>query len=131
MPEHFHALWIGIDDRMCQLKASKFFRKQLNTVFEKIGYRLQHQAHDRVLRDDERMETAFESLVEYIARNPERAGLVPQDGFRGYKYTGCLVPGNPELTLWQEDFWQRFSRTMSFIRAHELFRPKNEDFNVG
>ena len=131
MPEHFHALWIGIDDRMCQLKASKFFRKQLNTVFEKIGYRLQHQAHDRVLRDDERMETAFESLVEYIARNPERAGLVPQDGFRGYKYTGCLVPGNPELTLWQEDFWQRFSRTMSFIRAHGLFRPKNEDFNVG
>ncbi|WP_372726283.1 hypothetical protein [Novipirellula sp.] len=82
-----------------------------------------------MLRDDERKETAFADLVNYIARNPERAGLVPADGFRDYSYTGCLVPGYPELTLWQDDFWPRFWRTYSFLRTKGLFRDKDEGLN--
>jgi putative transposase len=127
MPDHLHTVWIGISEYSDQLKAVKYFRKQVNSAIGKLGFQFQHQPHDRVLRDDERKESAFADLVNYIARNPERAGLVPVDGFRDYKYTGCLVPGYPELTLWQEDFWPRFWRTYSFLRGNGLFRPMNED----
>ena len=57
----------------------------------KLGFDLQHQPHDHVLREDERQETEFENVVEYIARNPERKGLVPIDGFRDYKYTALFL----------------------------------------
>ncbi len=129
MPDHLHAVWIGIDEKSSQLKAVRYFRKHVNSAFSKLGIRFQHQPHDRVLRDDERKETAFADLVNYIARNPERAGLVPADGFRDYSYTGCLVPGYPELTLWQDDFWPRFWRTYSFLRTKGLFRDKDEGLN--
>jgi REP element-mobilizing transposase RayT len=127
MPDHIHMVWIGIDDRTDQLKASKYFRRQLGDPLTKLGFELQHQPFDHVLRDDEKMETVFGNFVEYIARNPERKGLVPADGFRDYKYTGCLIPGYPELNLWQADFWTRFWRTYSFLRKHGLFRPFDED----
>jgi len=126
MPDHIHMLWIGIDDRTDQLKASKYFRKQLGIPLSKLETEFQHQPYDHVLRDDERQEAAFQNLVEYIARNPERKGLVPVVGFRDYKYTGCLIPGYPELELWQEDFWPRFWRTYSFLRIKGLFRPSEE-----
>lgn len=104
MPDHLHMIWIGIDDRTDQLKASKFFRKQLGIPLSKLGFTLRHQPYDHVMRDDERQEAAFQQIVEYIARNPERKGLVPANGFRDYKYTGCLIPGYLELVIWQDDF---------------------------
>ena len=123
MPDHLHLLWIGIDDRSDQLCAMKFFRKQLAIPLKALGYELQHQAYDHVLQDDERLEDSVKNLVEYIARNPERKQLVPVDGFRDYKFTGCLIPGYPELTPWQPDYWPRFWRTYSFLRKQGLFRP--------
>jgi hypothetical protein len=63
---------------------------------EKLNSHFQVEAFDHVLQDDERQETAFEAVAEYIARNPERRGLVPTDGFAQYKFTGCLVPGYPD-----------------------------------
>ena len=80
-----------------------------------------------LLTHAERQEAGFENAVEYIARNPERKGLVPVDGFRDYKYTGCLIPGYPELELWQDDFWPRFWRTYSFLRRNGLFRSSDEE----
>jgi len=130
MPDHIHLVWVGIDDQTDQRKASKYFRRQLAEPLKKLGFELQHQGYDHVLDDEERLEAAFTELVEYIARNPERKGLVPTDGFRDYKYTGCLIPGYPELTLWQPDFWPRFWRTYSFMRQHGLFRPSEEDLNT-
>ena len=126
MPDHIHLIWVGIDDRTDQLKASKYFRKQVGITLSKLGFGLQHQAFDHVLRDNERQESAFESTVEYIARNPERSGLVPSDGFRNYKFTSSLVPGYPELDLWQNDFWPRFWRTYSFLVKNGLFRSSDE-----
>jgi REP element-mobilizing transposase RayT len=126
MPDHIHMMWIGIDDRTDQLKASKYFRKQLGIPLSKLRFEFQHQSYDHVLRDDERQEAAFQNIVEYIARNPERKGLVPANGFREYKYTGCLIPGYPELEMWQADFWPRFWRTYSFLRTSGLFRPSDE-----
>jgi len=99
MPDHLHLLWVGILDGSDQRNAVKFFRAQLNPILEKLGSRFQQQPYDHVLREDQRQRSAFENVVEYIARNPERAGLTPLDKFREYEYTGCLVPGYPDSIL--------------------------------
>ena len=118
MPDHFHMLWMGMTEASDQRPAMRFFRKRLNDVLWRIGYALQSQPYDRVLRDDERQQAAFESLVEYIARNPERKELIGVDCFRDYAYTECLVPGYPELSFKQDDFWPRFWRIESYLRSN-------------
>jgi putative transposase len=118
MPDHLHLLWIGVLDGADQRNAVKYFRKQLNPILAKLQARLQKQPYDHVLREEERARDAFEAVVEYIARNPERAGLVSPDGYQGYPYTGCLVPGYPELKPWQPDYWQRFWRIYEYVRRH-------------
>src|SRR5262245_1979389 len=126
MPDHLHLLWVGIDARSDQLLAARFFRKQMNLVLAKLGCRFQEEAYDHVLKEEERERTAFEDVVEYIARNPERAGLVKPDVFREYRYTDCLLPGYPELHLWQTDFWERFWRTYAYL-AKTRSVPQTEE----
>lgn len=126
MPDHMHLLWIGIDDHSDQLNAMKYFRKHLATPLSLFGCKLQHQPYDSVLRDDERRESAVENLVDYIAKNPERKNLVPIDCFQSYKFTGTLIPGYPELALWEVEFWPRFWRTYSFLQKKGLFRPYSD-----
>ncbi len=126
MPDHMHLLWIGIDDKSDQVNAMKHFRKHLQAVLNKLDCRLHYQPYDHVLSDEERLETGFVNVVDYIARNPERKGLVPVDGYRDYKFTGCLVPGYPDLMLWQPDYWDRFWRSYSFLRQRGLFRAYDE-----
>jgi hypothetical protein len=121
MPDHFHLLWAGILASCDQRSAARFFRQQMNVPLARMGVELQKQPFDHVLRDEERDRSAFETVAEYIARNPERAGLVPQDGYREYKYTGCLVPGYPDLSPWQADYWERFWRLYSRLCASGLF----------
>ncbi|MBS0205970.1 MAG: hypothetical protein JSS49_24020 [Planctomycetes bacterium] len=118
MPDHMHLLWLGILDSANQLRAMKYFRRQLNPVLEKLNARLQDQPYDHVLRDDERKPAALHAVVEYIARNPERKQLVAYDAFREYAYTGCLVPGYPELKPFQPDFWDLFDRICSKLRQN-------------
>jgi putative transposase len=122
MPDHLHLLWIGIFDGSDQRNAVKFFRSQLKSILAKLGVRFQKQPYDHVLRDEERRESAFENVAEYIARNPERAGLVPTDGFRQYKYSNCLIPGYPDLNPWQPDYWTLFWRIYAKLREQGLVR---------
>lgn len=122
MPDHLHLLWIGIFDGSDQRNATKFFRAQLNPILEKLGSRFQLQPYDHVLRKEDCERSAFEQVVEYIARNPERAGLVRPDGFREYKFTGCLVPGYPDLSPWRDRFWDLFWRIHTRFRADGLIR---------
>jgi putative transposase len=91
-------LWLGLCDGSDQRNAMKYFRNRLNPVLEKLGAALQKQPFDHVLRPDERQPEAFAAVVEYIARNAERAQLVGPDRFREYQYTNCLLPGFPEVT---------------------------------
>lgn len=126
MPDHMHLLWVGIDARNDQLLASRFLRKQMNLVLGKLGYSFQAEGYDHVLAEQERERTAFEDVVEYIARNPERAGLVRQDGFRDYPYTDCLLPGYPELHLWQADYWERYWRTYAYLAKNRSVLPMDD-----
>src|SRR5262249_41659544 len=117
-PDHLHLLWIGVLDGADQRNAVKYFRKQLNPILEKLSVRFQKQPYDRVLREEERAKDAFETVVGYIAGNPERAGLVGPGGYEESPYPDCLVPGYPELRLWQHDFWDRFWRIHAYLREH-------------
>ena len=76
-------VWMGLLDESDQLLAMKHFRKATNETLRRIGYELQDQAYDHILRSDERQDEAFHDVCEYVARNPERAGLVPVDGYSG------------------------------------------------
>ena len=96
----------------------KHLRKRVNESLGKIGFELQDQPYDHVLTEDERQEEAFTRICEYIARNPERAGLVGVDEFAKYGYSGCLVPGYPELKPFEPDFWMRFDRAVSYLRKN-------------
>lgn len=127
MPDHMHLLWLGIVDSADQRRAMKFLRGQLKPVLKKLNVRLQDQPYDHVLRDDERQLAALQTIVEYIARNPERKELVPVDGFRNYAYTGCLIPGYPDLKPFQPDYWDLFDRLISRLRRQGLMQSKSSD----
>jgi hypothetical protein len=120
MPDHIHLLWIGILSGSDQRNAMKYFRRHLNSVLQKLNFELQRQPYDHVLRETERKETQFRNLVEYIARNPERANLVEPGQYSNYPYTDCLVPGYPELKLFEPDYWERFWRIYEFLHINGL-----------
>jgi hypothetical protein len=120
MPDHIHLLWLGIADSCDQRSAARYFRQQLTIPLRKLGCELQSQPYDHVLRDEERQETAFATIADYIARNPERAGLVPVDRYQEYPFTSCLVPGYPDLLPWQSNYWDRFWRLYSRLCNHGL-----------
>jgi hypothetical protein len=126
MPDHFHLLWVGILDRSDQRAAMRYFRKQIHPALKKLDVELQQQPYDHVLKEDERDPQVFENVVEYISRNPERAGLVSMEGYRNYPYTGCLLPGYPELSLWQQDFWERLRRIYGYLRKQGMFAAEPE-----
>ncbi len=127
MPDHIHMLWVGILDDCDQRKAIRYFRRQLNPVLEKLGAKLQRQPYDHVLREEEREHAAFEDVAEYIARNPERQGLEAPDGYARYPYTGCLVPGYPELKPFDEGYWDRFWRIYSHLLQNGLHVAAQEE----
>lgn len=120
MPDHMHLVWMGILDSSNQKLAMKHLRKRVNECLGKIGFELQGQPYDHVLTEDERQEESFTATCEYIARNPERAGLVGVDEFAKYGNSGCLVPGYPELKPFEPDFWMRFERVVSYLRKNGL-----------
>jgi putative transposase len=127
MPDHIHLLWIGIMDSSDQRNGARYFRKHLNVTLEQFGCRFQQQPYDHVLREEERDRSAFENVVEYIARNPERKHLVSPDSFQEYPYTGCLIPGYPELVLWHKGYWDRFWRTYDYLQHSGLVRSFDEN----
>ncbi|MFG0254883.1 MAG: hypothetical protein ACF787_07270, partial [Rhodopirellula sp. JB053] len=67
----------------------------------------------------------FAEVCDYIARNPERAGLVADDDYASYPYSGCLVPGYPELEPFAGDYWTRYWRTYSYLAKNGLVRLKD------
>jgi putative transposase len=106
MPDHVHVIWMGVSEESDQRNASTFLRHQLEARL--TGFRWQRQPHDHVLRDDERKRGAFAATCHYIAENPVRAGIVTAAD--EWAFTGCVVPGYPDLHPLTADFWTKFWR---------------------
>jgi len=106
MPDHAHVIWMGTSSESDQRNASVFLRKHLEPKL--APRRWQRQPHDHVLRDEERKRGAFAATCHYIAENPVRAGLVKDAA--AWNYTGCVVPGYPDLHPLKDDFWEKFWR---------------------
>lgn len=126
MPDHLHMIWMGLFDWSDQRLAMKHFAKSCNDSIRRIGFELQDQAYDHVLKDEERQETEFHNVCEYIARNPERAQLTRIDGYAEYGFSGCIVPGYPQLRPFEADFWDEFARVISYLKREGLFRSFKE-----
>lgn len=105
MPDHLHLIWMGMRHETDQLNAMKFLRFQLEPALG--GSReWQHQPHDHVLREKERMRNAFASFCFYTLSNPIRAELVKRQ--EEWPYLGAIVPGYPTLRPLQEGYWEKF-----------------------
>ena len=129
MPDHMHLLWCGLAEGADQRVAMKHLRKDVNAWLSRIGFEFQLQPYDHVLRDEEMERDALETVIEYIARNPERAGIVSVDQFAAYPFTGCLIPGYPLMRLFESNSWERLWRTLAFLRRTECFHipdPRRE-----
>ena len=122
MPDHIHMVWMGLDQGSDQLNAMKHFRTRCNDSLKRVNFQIQDQAYDHVFQNQERLDVEFQNTCEYIARNPERAGLVEIDAYASYSFSGCLVPGYPELRPFEPDYWSQFDKIVSFLRKEGLIR---------
>src|SRR5438445_2323714 len=88
-----------------QLNAMKFLRTYLEPALGE-GREWQHQPHDHVLREEERMRNAFASFCFYTLANPVRAELVNTE--KAWPYVGTIVPGYPNLYPFDNGYWELF-----------------------
>jgi hypothetical protein len=112
MPDHIHFVWMGLDRQSDQRKAVKFLREHLSAAFHR--QRFQHQAHDHVLREEERKRNAFAKVCYYVLANPGRAGLVAEK--ETWPFCGAIIPGYPALHPLEEDFWPLFWKLYHSMR---------------
>jgi putative transposase len=112
MPDHLHLVWIGVHPNSDQKQATRFLRKHMTPLFH--AAKLQRQPHDHVLREEDREHNAFQSTCYYIQENPVRKELVTT--WTDYPYTGCMIPGYPELDIRASDYWVRFWRAYEYVR---------------
>lgn len=122
MPDHIHMLWCGLAESTDQRVAMKRLRLNANDCLKRIDHRFQRQPYDHVLREKELEKEAIEGVCDYIARNPERKGLVLNDEYASYSYTSCLLPGFPQIRLFEPTSWDTVWRTISFLKRTQCFR---------
>lgn len=78
MPDHIHLVWMGLRLESDQKNAMKFLREHLGLVLRPHSF--QHQAHDHVMREQQRKRNAFweNLLLRDGQRVPGRAGEASQ-----------------------------------------------------
>jgi hypothetical protein len=124
MPDHIPLVWMGLRGDSDQRQGVKFLREHLGPALR--PHRFQHQAHDHVLREEERKRNAFAKVCFYIWANPVRAGLMAESGV--WAYSGAVVPGYPALHPFEEKFWPLFWKLYFAMRepdAGNIKRPPN------
>lgn len=104
MPDHLHHIWIGLGSESYQRRAIAFLRTYLEPTLESAKF--QHQAHDHVLREEERTREVFATVSGYIVENPVRAELVPTP--EEWPYLGCVIPRYPKMDPREQKFWPLF-----------------------
>ena len=115
MPDHIHLVWMGLCADTDQKNGMAFFRTHLEP--ELGGRKFQHQPHDHVLQEEERKQDQFANACGYILMNPVKDGLVTKPG--EWKFSGCLLPGYPNLNFSDADFWPLFWRLYWKLRGGE------------
>lgn len=122
MPSHLHLIWMGLRRDTDQLNAMSFLRTHLEPAL--APYRFQHQAHDHVLKQEERRRNAFSAVCWYILENPVEAELVKTS--KEWPYCGAIVPGYPTFHPLRDSFWTKFWRIYHATRqadAGNISRP--------
>ena len=122
MPDHIHLIWMGLRLDSDQINGMAFLRTYLEP--ELAPAQFQPQAHDEVLREEQRKRNASAKVCFYIAANPVRANLMEE--VEAWQFTGCVVPGYPKMNPIEEDFWPRFWRIFGKLRkpdAGNMIRP--------
>lgn len=104
MPDHLHLIWMGLKPTTDQRNAMAFLRTHLKRSI--APKKFQRQAHDHVLREDERKQDTFANACLYVLNNPVRANLVINA--RDWEYLGAVVPGYPTLHPLDENYWRLF-----------------------
>jgi putative transposase len=117
MPDHAHFLWAGLEPASDQRRAVQLLRTCWNRELRPGGRELQRQAHDHILRADERRRDAVAATAAYILSNPVRATLVAD--WRDYPYCGAAVPGYPSLDPRRSDHWAVFWRIYAGVESDE------------
>jgi putative transposase len=112
MPDHIHLIWMGLRRDSDQRNGMKFLREHLGPALH--PHRFQHQAHDHVLREEERKQGVFARVCFYVLANPIRAGLIGES--EDWPYAGAIVPGYPSLHPREDGFWAKFWKLFSQIR---------------
>jgi putative transposase len=104
MPDHIHLVWMGLRRDTDQLNGIAFLRCWLEPQLKDAVF--QPQAYDSVLREEDRKRNAFAKLCGYILENPLKKELVkhPKD----WTFSGCVVPGYPGLSPFDERYWELF-----------------------
>jgi len=106
MPDHLHLVWMGLRRDSDQFSGMSFLRTYLEPALKTAKF--QPQAHDHVLREEQRRRNAFAMVCFYVAANPVRADLIKET--QVWPYNGCIVPGYPKLNPADGDFWPKFWR---------------------
>jgi REP element-mobilizing transposase RayT len=122
MPDHIHLVWMRLHRRTDQLTGMKFLREHLGKAL--TPHRFQHQAHDHVLRQEQRKRQAFRRVCFYVIDNCRVAGLVERPA--DWPHAGAIVPGYPALHPLQNGFWPLFWRIYLGAReadAGDIQRP--------
>jgi putative transposase len=104
MPDHIHLIWLGLRRESDQRNGITFLRTHLKPLL--APFKLQPQAHDHVLRDEERKQNAFSKICFYILANPVRAGLIKETD--KWLFCGAIIPGYPTLHPLDKNFWPLF-----------------------
>jgi putative transposase len=120
MPDHIHLMWMGLRLDSDQKNGMAFLRTHLSHRLS--PYKLQPQAHDHVLREDERRRGAFAKICFYILANPIRVGLIKAP--ENWPFCETVVPGYPTLHPRKEDFWPNFWKLYLAARAPDAGNRK-------
>jgi REP element-mobilizing transposase RayT len=120
MPDHIHLMWLGLRRDTDQKNAMSFLRTHLEPLLS--PHQFQPQAHDHVLRQEERKRDAFAKICFYILANPVRAQLTKES--ERWPYGGAIVPGYPKLHPLDEDFWPKFWKLFEQYRQPEASKRK-------
>ncbi|HEU5124111.1 MAG TPA: hypothetical protein VFW05_08620 [Verrucomicrobiae bacterium] len=104
MPDHIHLVWMGMQRDTDQKNGMKFLREHLAPKLQ--PHRFQHQAHDHVLRAEQRRRNVFARICFYIIDNARKDGLVGHP--EGWQFFGAIIPGYPTMHPLKDDFWPKF-----------------------